>query len=357
MRRFALVLLLAAPVVLLLVAVLPTERSVSWFTPDETRFEDCPPSSVECMRQALANVAYREGGAAALMQLAAAASPGSVLDGACHGVVHAIGGAVYARTLEIGVSFREGGSICGYGFYHGVVEQAFSREGIDPAAAARSCGTLATVDERDQCSHGAGHAFGSVGDPAEVASRCEAFADADPRAGRSSCYAGAFMEGFIGALGPPRWGEGAAACTKLEPDIRPTCYGQAAIAEISGIDLDGWADAASTCDPLPGADRIGCIEGWSSQLAGKSAWQERCLLAKEAADVCARTVGEMEAVFRMPDPLRAVDACVNEFKGDLLLTWACAEGVGRRIERPACDRFPSIDAISACRRGYDSIAR
>ena len=349
-RRFVLLLLVAIPLALVGLSRPPTAPDTAWFTPDATTVEECPAERIDCLRQALANLAYRDGGREALARLSALAIPGSALERDCHGVVHAIGGAVYARQLEIGPAFTEGGSECGYGFYHGVVEQAFSREGIDPAKAARACAALADMNERDQCSHGAGHAFGSQGSPAEAAARCESFADADPSVSRGSCYAGAFMEGFVGALGPPRWSEGASACDALPDSIRPTCYGQAAIARLSDPDRGGWAYAAEGCAGLGASDRDGCVEGWSSQLAGKEGWAEICALAGDADEVCAVTIGEMEAVFRMPDPTLAIGACEREFAADARLVVACARGVGRRVEPPQCASFTDPVSADACRR-------
>jgi hypothetical protein len=356
-RAIVLLPLLVVPLLLIGLDRAPSAEPTPWFAADATEVGDCAPERIDCLRQALANIAYREGGRRALARLGQVTVPGGAVDQACHTIVHAIGGAVYARTLSIGPAFADGGPECGYGFYHGVVEQAFSRDGIDPAGAASACAALVDLTAIDQCSHGAGHAFGSVGSPAEAAERCLEFAAAGPQVSRGSCYAGAFMEGFVGALGPPRWDEGAAACRDFSASVRPSCYGQAAIAVLTSPTGGGVTGAAELCETLVGDDRVGCTEGWSSQLAGRDGWREGCALAGDADATCARSVGEMAAVFRMPEPTLAIDQCEREFAGDTRLTSACAEGVGRRIERERCASFVLPDAIVACRRGYDAVER
>jgi hypothetical protein len=358
-----LLLLAAAPLLMAIVVGVPREPappSAEWFVLDETRVEECPPGQIDCLRQALSNIAYREGGRAALGAMEDRFRVDDVFFNNCHGTAHALGGAVYARTRDIEDSLLEGGSTCGYGFYHGVVEHAFSINDIDPAAAGEVCASLATPADRDQCSHGAGHAFGSDGTPAEAADRCRIFGESSgPELGAASCYSGAFMEGFVGALGPPRWTEGMRACDAIDPVIRPDCYGQAAIARLSdsGRGPASYEYAHLGCGGLVQADLDGCVRGWSSQLAGKTEWQERCRIAENLEQLCAKTVGEMEAVFRMPTPWLAAESCEREFAGSIELVIACAEGAGRRLSLAECELFRVPEALFACRRGYEDRIR
>lgn len=351
-RRLALLLLVAAPLVFFGLAQLPKSSAVDWFKADATVIEECAPDRLDCLRQALANIAYREGGRAALARFTLVSTPGSELERNCHGVVHAIGGAVYARTDSLGRSFTEGGTECGYGFYHGVTEQALSRGGVNPEDAGYACLSLIDPSYIDQCSHGAGHAFGADGNAADAAARCADFVKADPtRLMTVGCYAGAFMEGFVGALGPPRWSEGDRACDVLDPSVRPSCYGQAAIARLQQPLFAGantWESAATGCARLSGEDLIGCVEGWSSQMVGHDGWLSLCALAGDLDVICAEEVGADDAVWRMPDPSRAIGDCRRELGADQRLLIACARGVGKIIGRDLCAGFIDQDLIDAC---------
>ena len=274
-RRLALLLLVAAPLVFFGLAQIPKPSAVDWFKADTTVVAECAPDRLDCLRQALANIAYRQGGRAALAEFASSSESGSLLEGSCHSIVHAIGGAVYARTRNLAQSFAEGGTACGYGFYHGVTEQALSHGGMTPEDAGLACLSLTDFLFIDQCTHGAGHAFGAGSNAAEAAAQCAIFAQADPRRLTPfGCYAGAFMEGFVGGLGAPQWTEGDAACTALNSSVRPYCYGQAAIARLQQAQSSGansWESAAVGCSRLSGEDKEGCVRGWASQATGQGA--------------------------------------------------------------------------------------
>ena len=351
-RRLALLLLLAAPLVFFGLAQLPKSSAVDWFKADATVIEECAPDRLDCLRQALANIAYREGGRSALARLTLASAPGSELERNCHTVVHAIGGAVYARTDNLGRAFAEGGTECGYGFYHGVTEQALGRDGISPEDAGYACLSLTDPSYIDQCSHGAGHAFGSDGSAADAVEKCAAFAQAGPqRLNTFGCYAGAFMEGFVGGLGAPRWNEGDGACDTLDPAVRPSCYGQAAIARLERplfVGANTWESAAAGCTRLSGDDLIGCVEGWSSQLVNQDDWSLLCKLAGDLDVICAEEAGASDVSWRMPDPEGAITDCREQFNGDDRLLLACARGVGAKIDHKLCREFIDQRLIDAC---------
>jgi hypothetical protein len=351
-RRLALLLLIAAPLVFFGLAQLPKSSAVDWFKADATVIEECAPDRLDCLRQALANIAYREGGRSALAQLTLASAPGSELERNCHSVVHAIGGAVYARTDNLGRAFAEGGTECGYGFYHGVTEQALGQDGISPKDAGYACLSLIDPTYIDQCTHGAGHAFGSDGSAADAVEKCAAFAQAGPqRLNTFGCHAGAFMEGFVGGLGAPRWNEGDRVCDTLDPAVRPSCYGQAAIAILERSLLgsgNGWESAASGCTRLSGDDLIGCVEGWSSQLVNQDDWLSRCALAGDLDAICAEEVGASDVAWRMPDPEKAITDCREQFDSDDRLLLACARGVGAKIDHKLCREFIDTRLIDAC---------
>lgn len=364
-RRWPLALIFAAPLLIAALIVLPgsppsASTPADWFTPDETVIEECPPGAVSCIRQALSNIAYRDGGRAALDAMEERFVSDPVFFNDCHGTAHAIGGAVFTRTLDIENSMLEGGSTCGYGFYHGVVERAFTISGINPAEAGEVCASFELPHDRDQCSHGAGHAFGSIGAPAEAAERCLIFSEtAGTGTAGSSCFSGAFMEGFSGALGPPRWKDGMRSCDAIDSRVRPECYGGAAIARLQEApeNISPHEYAHLGCADLAGRDLEGCVIGWTSQIPGRTGWKALCQIAGDLAPLCAENVGEMEAVFRMPTPWIAAGSCEQEFDGDNTLLLACAKGAGRRLSLAECELFRRPEALFTCRASHEGLVR
>ena len=95
------------------------------FEPNETRLEDCT-DDVSCFQQAFGNVAFRQGPRQALALFESRARPDSIVDKACHRIVHAIGSASLARNDgDIARTFALGSPICVSGYYHGILERAF----------------------------------------------------------------------------------------------------------------------------------------------------------------------------------------------------------------------------------------
>jgi hypothetical protein len=159
------------------------------------------------------------------------------------------------------------------------------------------------------------------------------------------------MEGFVGGLGAPRWNEGDRVCDALEPSLRPSCYGQAAIARLEQplfVGANTWESAASGCDRLSGKDLIGCVEGWSSQLVNQDDWPSLCALAGDLDVICAEEVGAGAVAWRMPDPAKAITDCREHLNIDDRLLLACARGVGAKIDHELCREFIDQRLIDAC---------
>lgn len=112
----------------------------------------------------------------------------------CHDVAHAIGQLEYSRAGSIYQGLESCSSICAYGCYHGLVEQAVADTGQVSFAQAQPCDQL---DDRAQkpCFHGAGHGFLAVsGSLGEALGYCQQFQESE--FGFENCAYGVFMEAF-----------------------------------------------------------------------------------------------------------------------------------------------------------------
>ena len=80
-------------------------------------------SDESCFQQAFGNIAYYQGPKAALALVDDVYGDGG--NAACPRVAHAIGAASLARYEgSVGRTFAQGSSICGSGYYHGVLERS-----------------------------------------------------------------------------------------------------------------------------------------------------------------------------------------------------------------------------------------
>lgn len=95
------------------------------FQPDGTIVAECG-SDLQCLAQALGNVAYRRGPKVALALLEGRLERDGELAARCHPVVHVIGSATLARERgNVAKAFALGSSTCASGYYHGILERAF----------------------------------------------------------------------------------------------------------------------------------------------------------------------------------------------------------------------------------------
>jgi hypothetical protein len=211
----------------LLIALAPdaertSERADLWtgvlsgeFTPDETAVDDCAGlpgfQQSACYSQAFGNIAYRDGGAAAMTALLERSREASDTLADCHVVAHMVGVASYhGHNRDLGAALGDGSAECSGGYYHGSVAGEISTyPSMSPeelgARAAQSCHGASVDALRIECLHGIGHAAEHVyGYDIPVSLRsCEAMEGALISLGVSSeelsvayhtCTQGVFME-------------------------------------------------------------------------------------------------------------------------------------------------------------------
>ena len=179
------------------------------FKPDGTTVDGCSSSGdFRCWEQALGNVAYKDGVVQAFQQLQGLLQQGNqAVRADCHTITHNIGSATLARYKgDAAEAIGSGGAMqdatmCGSGFYHGLIEYAL-REAANPKAlVAKVKGmctdrkALATTFQLYQCLHGLGHGvmiFSGDNLPWALG-MCDKLADSWSE---QSCSGGVFMQNF-----------------------------------------------------------------------------------------------------------------------------------------------------------------
>jgi cytochrome c553 len=170
------------------------------FVPDHRTPNQCHGDFL-CLRQAYGNIAFYKGPKIALALLDRAQRANTQLAGFCHQITHEIGHAALARYHgNAAEALGQGAMTCWSGYYHGVVERAFSGVPRDrvSATASKMCTSLAsaTVFIRYQCVHGLGHGLMiySGGDLFYSLRVCDSLTT---RWDQSSCTGGVFMQSFL----------------------------------------------------------------------------------------------------------------------------------------------------------------
>ena len=133
------------------------------FRPDDTSLAECR-GERDCLEQAFGNLAYRRGPKAALTLFDAKSQTDAAVEADCHRIAHMIGAAALERYRgNVAEAFARGSASCWSGYYHGILEHAFSgadTEAEVSATARRVCSADAirrTLYLAYQCVHGLGH--------------------------------------------------------------------------------------------------------------------------------------------------------------------------------------------------------
>ncbi len=295
-------------------------QAAAAFEPDDKTLDTCRAKpSQACYEQAWGNLVYREGSKPALAQLEQvlrSPEPGF----SCHRVAHTMGGAALVRYKgDVAQAFIDGSPVCASGYYHGVLERAFSGlEDSELAAKAKElCSDPQLVAQpflQFQCYHGLGHGlmiYTSYELPLSLKT-CDALPD---YFGQSSCAGGVFMENSNTSYGTESswlkdddliypcntvaekhkyacyqlvtarfrlvttdWTAIAKECRKSERDWVPVCF------ESMGRDVSGDAgndirEAARLCR-FAGRDTGDCLYGVSREIVNADSKGDR------AADFC-----------------------------------------------------------------------
>ena len=269
------------------------------FKPDETTISGCEKSNVPfCFRQAFGNLAFDKGPATALALLSTDSRTIPGVEQDCHQIAHAIGHAGLARYHNNAAeALAHGAMTCNSGYYHGVIERAFSgvpRPEIVHIARRLCTGSSVTKEEflLYQCVHGLGHGLMIYsGDdlPWSLRTCHQLQTDFD----RVSCTGGVFMQNLMPGMVTSRYlrkNDPIYPCNVVARKDKIYCY---LMVTSRILDLDGynWRKTAQWCRRSEKGWVATCFQSYGRDASGYSNYHVRrtvrlCLLAGAAADEC-----------------------------------------------------------------------
>ena len=343
------------------------------FKPDDTKLDSCAGEQA-CVEQAFGNIAFSDGPKAAISLLEQKMGTDSVVQSDCHRIVHMIGSASLARFHgNVARAFALGSSTCWSGYYHGILERAFTGVASKDELGRVSRGLCddAVIRRTDwlayQCVHGLGHGL-MIHTGYNLPFSLEICDKLATRWDQTSCTGGVFMENINSSYGVKSpwlkddnliypcdevaerhklycylmvtsrilqangydWKEAARLCSRVERSWVSTCF-QSYGRDASGYTRQNPSEIVRLCD-LAGAGEFDCIYGAARDLTANDANGKRasrlCRLAPAAArERCFSGVGSILAGF-------SADAGARRA--------ACA-GVTRRYLR-ACLRGAGVEA-------------
>jgi mono/diheme cytochrome c family protein len=180
------------------------------FKPDDTKLSSCK-GDFACLEQAFGNLAYESGPQAALATFDRRIAGDKQVEANCHRIAHTIGAAslVHFRG-SVGKAFAGGSASCWSGYYHGVLERAFS--GVPESRVGGVARTLCADPEirrttfvAYQCVHGLGHGLMIYTDY-DLPRSLRICDGLDGSWDQVSCTGGVFMENISSSYGvKSRW--------------------------------------------------------------------------------------------------------------------------------------------------------
>jgi hypothetical protein len=225
------------------------------FEPDDTELSECHgPESYPCFEQAFANLVYEEGPQVAIAALADRLESNGSIAANCHRIAHAMGSAALVRFEDdVSTAFAEGDSICSSGYYHGILERAFSGVPEDELGetAATLCAGEGVADDpflAFQCRHGLGHGLmiETRYDLPLALDTCEALGETL----RTTCQDGVFMENFTSSYGIQseyvRANDLIYPCNDVAEERKYSCYIIVTARILPELDYD-WRKTADAC--------------------------------------------------------------------------------------------------------------
>ena len=176
------------------------------FEPDNTKLASCD-EDFTCLEQAFGNLAYYQGPKQALQRFEQAIARPGPIESDCHRVAHSIGAAAFTHFHgKVGQAFAAGSAACWSGYYHGVIERAFSdvkQEDLGKAAR-RMCsdpklrgGPTFTLY---QCVHGLGHGL-MIYTGYDLPGSLQVCDELEGSWDQTACTGGVFMENISSSYG------------------------------------------------------------------------------------------------------------------------------------------------------------
>lgn len=257
------------------------------FEPDERKIEDCG-GDTRCLEQAFGNLAYYEGPKAALRRFDEQMKTDTVLAANCHRTVHIIGAGALARYGDVSKAFAEGSASCWSGYYHGILERAFSglpfreRELAEKSVDLCDDASIRRVTWiAYQCVHGLGHGLMiytgyNLPFALDVCDRLSTQWD------QTSCHGGVFMENIDSSYGiKSKWlrdDDPVYPCRDVREKHKLYCYLMVTsrTLQLNGYDFD---KTAATCRTVEKAWIETCFNSMGRDASGQTTQNPERVLA------------------------------------------------------------------------------
>jgi hypothetical protein len=260
------------------------------FKPDDTKLSQCG-TNRECYEQAFGNLAYYEGPKTALAKFDEMIKSNQTVAADCHRTAHVIGAGALARIGDVGKAFAEGTASCWSGYYHGILERAFTN--VTPTVTALSKKSIELCADPTirrvqwiayQCVHGLGHGlmlYSGYRLPFALAV-CDHLATSWDQ---TSCTGGVFMENVVSSYGTKspwlRDNDGVYPCRQMKERHKLYCY-LMATSRILQVNNYDWPKTASTCKTVEKNWVETCFASMGRDASGQTTQNP-----KEVIGICA----------------------------------------------------------------------
>jgi mono/diheme cytochrome c family protein len=306
------------------------------FKPDKTKLSDCKQGDATCFEQAFANLAYRNGPKPTLALFAKMMVTDPTVK-VCHRIAHAIGAGSLAHYHgDVGLAFANGSAVCWSGYYHGILERAFS--GVPPsrltAVARKLCASKAVHKNTFilyQCVHGLGHGLMiyTAYDLPRALSVCDRLQTSWDQV---SCTGGVFMENLQTSYGTQspwlRAKDPLYPCPEVSKRHKLYCYLMVTSRILTVVNGD-WRKTVAWCRKAEKGWVATCFQSLGRDASGQTLQNPRKILA-----IC-RLGGDMESecVYGAARDITSMDAGARRSTGFCSQVPAgmrakCFEGIG-----------------------------
>ncbi len=270
------------------------------FKPDGTVLEDCSAGDARCLEQAFGNLAFQRGPKEALARFDQAIQADKTVEAGCHRIAHTIGSAALARfDGDVPKAFSLGSSSCWSGYYHGILERAFTGATTKDEVAAAARAVCKDDDIRRttflayQCVHGLGHGLmiRSGYDLPYSLSVCDRLATGWDQ---TSCTGGVFMENIASTYGvKSRWirdDDPVYPCQVVDERHKLYCY-LMVTSRVNQLNGYRWKQTAAVCSKVERGWVATCFESYGRDASGftrqnPSEAARLCRLAGRYAESC-----------------------------------------------------------------------
>jgi hypothetical protein len=242
---------------------------------------DCSGASVSeyaCYQRRYQALVRELGVEAAFAELKGEIARDDLASSNCHQLTHVIGRVAAEIYGDISGSYARGDSLCGSGYYHGVMETVVAK--IGPEKVLEEANTLcADLRERQErsiyhynCAHGLGHGFMGIQENElfESLETCETLPDTWER---NRCYGGVFMENVLVEDDPSHPSKYLKAdrplypCDEVGTRYKDECY-QRQTSEALKTQGNDFARVFDLCSTVEDGFRPSCYQGigWDASV-------------------------------------------------------------------------------------------